>query len=307
MLTLMDQAQSGNGPNLQTTIRTLLLAGFKIENNQRQPTHTEIFCSAPILGSAAALLVALTTDNELAPTIRPQIERAAKNSGRTLVVVANSPGEDQLGWDDFLEGFGGAVPSWRALSDGYLAQLETAGRNAKPEGFGGEPWRLFEQLVADGLEFALGRRVRRLGAAKRGQKVSDMIALLPEATVLVVDAKATAISFDAAIHHLRPLAEYTANQRTRQRGFAEVFGAVIVARKFDQDAASLLGVSREFTSQSGVPVAFLEVPTLGHIIECLRQEPTLRSGIRWRFLFAGGLLPSAMFDSEIEALKGERY
>jgi hypothetical protein len=116
------------------------------------------------------------------------------------------------------------VPSWRALDDTYLSQLETAAKNAKPEGFGGEAWRLFESLVADGLEFCFARKVRRLGAAKRGQKVSDMIALVPEGSVLVLDAKATSTSFNAAISELRALVEYTRNQRARQKGFAEVFG-----------------------------------------------------------------------------------
>jgi hypothetical protein len=303
----MDQAQSSDRPNLQTTIRTLLLSGFKIENNQRQPTHTEIYCSAPLLGADLPLLLVLTEEEELPPSIRPHVQRAAERGNRTLVIVANAPGSDQLSWEDFLETFGGAVPSWRALGDTYLSQLETASSNARPEGFGGEAWRLFESLVADGLEFCFARKVRRLGAAKRGQKVSDMIALLPEGSVLVLDAKATATSFNAAISELRALAEYTNNQRIRQKGFAEVFGSVVVSKKFDQDSAALALVSREFTSQCGVPAAFLEVATLAHFIECFRRQPNLRLGIKWRLLFAGGLVTTAMFDSEVLALRGERY
>jgi hypothetical protein len=113
----MDQAQSGNRPNLQTTIRTLLLSGFKIENNRRQPTHTEIYCSAQLLGSDLPLLLVLTEEDELLPSIRPHIQRAAERGDRTRVIVANAPGPDQLSWEDFLETLGGAVPSWRALGD----------------------------------------------------------------------------------------------------------------------------------------------------------------------------------------------
>lgn len=199
------------------------------------------------------------------------------------------------------------MPSWRALDDSYLSKLKVAGSNAKPEGFEGEAWRLFESLVADGLEFCFGRSVRRLGAAKRGQKVSDMIALIPEGSVLVLDAKATSTSFNAAFSELRALAEYTENQRTRQRGFSEVFGAVVVSKAFDQDEPSLMHVSREFTSRSGVPVAFLEVDTLAHFVRYFKHQPNLRTGLKWRFLFAGGLLTRTMFDKEVEALKGERY
>jgi len=303
----MTQEQVNDRPNLQATIRTLLLSGFKIENNQRQPTHREIYCSAPILGTYVPLLFVLTDKDDLPSNVRPQVESAAKRSNRTLVIVANIAAEDQLGWIDFLDSLGGAVPSWRALDKSYPDQLETAGKNAKPEGFGGEAWRLFESLVADGLEFIFGRKVRRLGAAKRGQKVSDMIAQTPEGSVLVLDAKATSKSFNAAIFELRALAEYTQNQRLRQRGFADVFAAVVVSRAFDQDEAALSQISREFTSQAGVPVAFLETKTLIHFINCLRDQPNLRSGLKWRFLFAGGLVTSEMFDAEIEALKAERY
>jgi hypothetical protein len=303
----MNSAQSISRPNLQTAIRTLLLSGFKIENNERQPTHTEIYCSAPLLGSAVPLMIVLTDEDELPPGIWPQLRLAAQRSNRTLVAIANSSSEDQLGWNDFLESFGGAVPSWRALDDSYLSQLEVAGGNAKPDGFEGEAWRLFESLVADGLEFCFGRSVRRLGAAKRGQKVSDMIALIPGGRVLVLDAKATSTAFNAAISEIRALAEYTDTQRTRQTGFAEVFAAVVVSRAFDQDESSLMQVSREFTSQVGVPVAFLEVDTLAHFVKCLKHQPNLRTGLKWRLLFAGGLLNKTMFDKEVQALKGERY
>jgi hypothetical protein len=107
----MDQTQNSNHPNLQTAIRTLLLSGFRIENNERQPTHTEVYCSAPMLGTNVPLLVVLTEEDELPSNIRPQVQSAASRSNRTLITVANAPGPDQLGWADFMESFGGAVPS----------------------------------------------------------------------------------------------------------------------------------------------------------------------------------------------------
>lgn len=58
----MNHAQSVSRPNLQTAIRTLLLSGFKIENNERQPTHTEIYCLAPMLGVSIPLMIVLTDD-----------------------------------------------------------------------------------------------------------------------------------------------------------------------------------------------------------------------------------------------------
>jgi hypothetical protein len=82
---------------------------------------------------------------------------------------------------------------------------------------------------------------------------------------------------------------------------------VVVSKAFAQDESLLMQVSREFTSQAGVPVAFLEVGTLAHFIKCLKHQPNLRTGLKWRLLFAGGVLSKAMFDKEVQALKGERY
>lgn len=107
----MDQAQSNILPNLQIAIRTLLLSGFKIENNYRQPTHTEITCAAPLLGTMVPLLLVITEEDELPSNILPHIQSAAQSRNRTLVVVANAPGPEQLSWSDFLDTFlgGGTI------------------------------------------------------------------------------------------------------------------------------------------------------------------------------------------------------
>lgn len=307
MTSFMNQALVFDQPNVATAVRTLLLSGYTIENSRRQPTHTELECSAPLLGIEIPLLVALTEGDEFPSHVREQLARIAKREGRGLIIVAALHGDDQLGWLDFLDYFGGAVPSWRALSDDYLVKLETASMNSRPEGFNGEAWRLFEQLVADGLEFCFARRVRRLGAAKRGQRVSDMITQIPEGEILVVDAKATATSFDAAFHELRPLVEYTKKQRIRQKGSFEVFGALVVSKAFAQDAQALAGASREFVSEVGTPVAFLQASDLAYFVTALRKGPHVRGAIRWRRIFAGGLVERSAFDAELSMLNLERY
>ena len=95
--------------------------------------------------------------------------------------------------------------------------LEAASKNELPAAMAGEPWRLFEDLVADGVEFCFGRRVNRLGAHKRGKKVSDMVAPLPDFNVIVIDAKATGTEFDASWPSLRALVEYVNKQKERQK------------------------------------------------------------------------------------------
>jgi hypothetical protein len=303
----MGQVENLETPSLSVAIRTLLLSGYEIENNHRQPTHTEILCRAPLLSVSVPLLIAVTEEDELQEHVMQMLLRVSENSARSLIVVSAAGGRNQLTWRDFLDAFGGAVPSWRALTPEFLAQLGIAAGNALPEGYTGEAWRLFEILVADGLEFCFGRKVRRLGAVRRGSKVSDMLSSLPDGNILVVDAKATSTSFDAAVHNLRPLAEYTAAQRQRQRGYSEVFAALIVSNEFDQDASALLSISREFLSTVGVPACFMTARTLGEIVADLRERPHLRAGIKWKKLFSGGLVTLKEYESEVELLLAERY
>lgn len=302
----MSLSLSDTRPSVAIAVRTLLLSGYTIENNQRHAIHTELKCTAPLLGIQIPLLIALTEEDEFPASTRERLIEIAIADGRRLVTVAALPGDGQMGWIDFLDYFGGPVPSWRALSDDYLAKLKIASSNKKPDGFNGEAWRLFEELVADGLEFCFARRVRRLGAAKRGQRVSDMLTQIPEGEVLVIDAKATSTSFNAAFHQLRPLIEYTKNQRVGQKGSFEVYAAVVVSKEFEQDARALGDVSREFLSEVGNPVAFLKADDLAYFVSILRQQPQIRGAVRWRRVLAGGLVEQVMFDAEVTKIQAER-
>ena len=231
----------------------------------------------------------------------------AARDGRSLVLVGAESTSLQLGWMDFLDAMGGAVPSWRALGEQYAGDLKTASVNENPTGYVGEAWRLFEDLVADGLEFCFGRKVRRLGARKRGQRVSDMITQLPDGAVLVVDAKATKSGFNAAISELRALVEYTELQRLRQRGHNEVFSSLIVSSSFQQAADGLVVASREFQAQASVPASFLTADLLGRIVRDLSRSPQIRNAINWRRLFAGSLVTEAEWQKQLDQAITERY
>jgi hypothetical protein len=299
---------SFENPNVAVATRTLLLAGYAIENSRRQPTHIEILCHrTSVLASDVRYLVAITEAEAFTEHTVQELRHIAEREGRSLVLVGATSTELQLGWSDFLDALGGAVPSWRALAPEYTNNLLIAGNNKLPEGATGEAWRLFEDLVADGFELVFGRKVRRMGARKRGQRVSDMITQIPDGAILVVDAKATASAFNASISELRPLIEYTRMQRLRQRGHNEVFAAVLVAPRFEQDAATLNSVSKQFLAEAGVPVAFLMVGLLGLMVTSLSTRPDLRNALHWRALFAGGLVDVRGFQSELSRADNERY
>jgi hypothetical protein len=268
--------------------RTLLAAGYTISGVHRQPGHIEFKCErASLLGPTVQFLIAITDQSELSEDDTRDIAYAAGNQNRLAVLVSNSGGPHQLSWTEFLEVMGGAVPSWKALTDEYRDHLEKASRNEVPSGQVGEAWLIFESLVADGLEFCFGRKVNRLGGQKRGKRVSDMVATLPDFSVVVVDAKAAGSGFDANAGSLRALAEYVIKQKKRQQGGGDVVAALVVSSGFVQDVRELAAAAKEFLGQTRVPLCFMTALDLWLMVKTLRGKPDIRNCIRWNMIFAG--------------------
>jgi hypothetical protein len=158
------------------------------------------------------------------------------------------------------------------------------------------------------LEFLFGRRVRRMGGAARGSRVADLLAHTPDARLLVVDAKASADSFDASWPNLRALVEYVKTQQARQRGEIEVAAALIVAPAFKQDAAALAEVGGQFLPDTKVPIAFMTATVLLRMVQELRTKPRLRSALRWANIFCQSrLITEGSFAAEIASVERERF
>jgi hypothetical protein len=287
--------------------RTLLAAGYVVSGSHRQPDHIEFKCErVSRLGAVIRFLIAITDKRELSAEHAADIQHTAANQNRVPVLVASEGSTGQLSLKEFLDVLGGAVPSWRALTNDYNKHLELAAKNELPPGLTGEPWRIFEMLVADGLEFCLGRRVNQLGGQKRGKKVSDMIAPLPDFNVIVVDAKASANGFDATWPSLRPLIEYVNKQKERQQGGGEVIAALVSSSKFLQDDAGLTAVARDFLGETRTPLCFVDAATLSYLVNELRQRSDIRNSVRWNMLFSGGQIKIRDIDREIRATTEER-
>ena len=60
-------------------------------------------------------LVAITEVDSFTEHTVQELRRIAGREGRSLVLVGATATELQLGWADFLDALGGAIPSWRAL------------------------------------------------------------------------------------------------------------------------------------------------------------------------------------------------
>jgi len=296
-------------PDTAVATRTLLAGGFVIEGFQRQPTHIEYRCSrVDFFGVTVPYVVAIfELDAPKSEHLEP-LKRSSAADGRVLAIVASAPGPAWLSWSEFLDSLGGAVPTWRALGIGYSEVLAVSSRNELPPGIKGEPWKVFEDAVGDGLEFVFGRRVLRLGSQLRGQRVGDQITQTPDAQVLLIDAKASKHSFDPSMPELRPLKEYVQLQRQRQLGNYPLSGSVVVAREFARGEKDLTEISKDFLAEAKVPVAFLEVKTLLSMITDLTKDPSIRTAINWSRVFTrGGLSSERLFREELAAAKEQRY
>ncbi len=75
-------------PNVALAARTLLLAGYAIENSRRQPTHIEILChKTSALASDVRYLVAITEADSFTEHTVQELRRIAGREGRSLVLV----------------------------------------------------------------------------------------------------------------------------------------------------------------------------------------------------------------------------
>ena len=272
--------------HVPTFAQTLTVAGFVIKAFNRYEAYA--VCRAmrrDRLDAEVQYLFALTDrDNYDTDTVE-DLNREALREARVLVLIAKNSSSNVLDWNSFFGRLGGAVPSWRALSENYPADIRTLATNSLPAGYVGEAWFLFENAVADGFEFLLGRRVRRLGGARRGKDLPDSICLTPDQTVLVLDAKASASAYSVNKTDLRPLEDYVRRQRLSQQGQPPVGAALIVASAYKQTSADLLDECMRFQADTAAPLCLLTVDSLLAHIALVKSEPATRNGVHWRQVF----------------------
>ena len=294
---------------VQVATRTLVAAGFLIIDFRRGPHHVEYLCErSDSFGISIRYLITICDTDEPIEADLIYVRRSAQQENRVLVVVARTTGNGWLGWDDFIAALGGAVPTWRALGSEYAGIITTAAKNKKQPELSGEAWQIFEDAVADGLEFVFGHRVKRLGGHRRGQKVSDMITRTPDDKILMVDTKASEKAYNVGGPELRPLTEYVKKQKIRQQGRLAVSAALMVADQFEQAAERLQELSGEFLAETGIPLSFLEVSTLLGIIDALVNNPRARNIIRWAQVFcAGSIVLMDRFNTELSSAIRESH
>jgi hypothetical protein len=291
-------------PTVGTFARTLTLSGYVITEFSRHEDHVLCRCSRiDTFGVPVRYLFALTDGTSYTKEIRDHIEHVGEHERRVTVLIARMEGDGICSWPDFVDALGGAVPTWRAVTDSYAADLNVLATNQLPAGYEGEAWFLFEEAVADGLEFLLGRRVTRLGGKQRGKDLPDSVALTHDRAIIVVDSKASSQPFSVNVTSLRPLQDYVQNQKLREQGAPQAAG-VLVAKSFKQDTSEVISEGNRFLSDAGVPLSLLTVETLLQMIGLARVNPTLRNGVSWKKVFCRvGRIESDILRQEFDRVR----
>ncbi len=295
---------------LRVANRTLRAAGYVITDLTRTDQYVAFTCErASLLRARLRFVIAVSYSSDFSAGAEARLADLARESGGVLVRVAAKPSADKdtVPWTEFLDVLGGAIPSWRALSAEFRDALLATSRGGLPPGQSGEAWRLFEDLVADGLEFVLGRRVRRMGARRRGEDLPDMLACTPDDLILVVDAKSTASADGYDGRDLRALRDYCEKQKAVQRGADVVHGAIVVAPMYRQDGGGLLQANREFYAETQLAVSYLSATTLADTVDLVRGDVELRAAVAWKRVFAGGAVSIDDVRREFDGVLGRRY
>lgn len=290
--------------SLGVLVRTLLAAGYRIQDAVRQPLHAELIAlSYDELGVDIPYVFAVTDEDTFTQDQLNELRAVATDQRQHLVLIAASQSEGIFSLDGLLARLGGAIPTWRALSSDYVPRLQRLSENQLPSGLTGEAWQLFEEAAADGLEFLFGLRVNRLGSKNRGARVPDGVCRTPDGAILLVDAKAARYGFDATNENLRALKEYATQQVAVQRGQSALSACLIVSSTFQQPPDRLAAIGSEFLADTGVPLGFLCSATLGRMIDLIRPSVRFRNSIRWRRIFCvPGLIDTSVLEREIQLI-----
>lgn len=298
-------SDSGDRPDIATFGRTLTVAGYQITDFDRRENYAYCHCDwLDPFGLTVRYLIALTDAQRFDPAERESLTREAQADNRTPLLIAGEPDTSVVAWRDFVQVLGGAVPSWRALTDSFASEIQVLAANQLPPGSSGQAWFLFEEAVCGGLEFLFGRRVRRLGGSFRGRDLPDAIAQSSDGAIVIVDAKASTSPFEVDLTTIRALRDYVERQGVAQRNGMGPASALLVAADYKQGDTTLMDSCNRFLSDTRIPLALLRVTSLLAMIDLTRDVALLRNRIQWRRIFCrNGVIDETLLKTEIESVQ----
>jgi hypothetical protein len=287
-------------PDLSLAARTLLAGGFILDTAEPKPGYAVLVVHRLDEFGLAHRYCFAIAEEEIGQSEIEGASIAAEHYQADLIVVGECDAEvASLGWDRFVNLFGGPVFGLSPLESQFREQLGELAHNQLPEGLEGEPNTLFEEYVRSALEFIIGSRVVPYGQKRRGEARPDGIIPPNRGLYALYDAKAYSKGYKVTIDTLRQFESYVKEFEDRYEGYLPRLNAFIaVSGHFPHRDKTLEDRSRDLYELCGVPLSFLTADTLSQIIEILSDKPSIRRAIRWTRVFADPIVRSQRVEQE---------
>lgn len=301
-------SSSTNPPNLQVAIRTLTIGGFSLEKANRFPGYALIYMYRyDEFGVKQQYCFALFENEPEAEQIQAA-EIAAKHNKAELVIIGSTPASEKPNvlWNRFLNLFGGPVYSYSPLESEFGDYLRQLSFNKLPTGLEGKPDDLFELYAHKALEFIFGCKVHRYGQERRFEARPDGVIIQDRIFSALYDAKAYSNGYDVTLDSIRQFSSYVTEFRSRYSQYFELNAFIVISGSFPHSKETLEGRSRQFLSETSIPLAFLTAESVVQIIDLLSNFPSARRSINWRKIFVYPVVGPELVQAELQLLNKDK-
>jgi hypothetical protein len=284
------------------------MGGFILDTVERKPSYAVLAAQRLDEFGVSHRYCFAIADEEISLSEVEGASVAAEHYKAHLVMVGKFSAEIaerrtevvSLGWESFVNQFGGPVFGLSPLESEFGEHLGELGHNRLPEGLEGEPENLFEKYVRSALEFVIGSRVVPYGQTRRFEARPDGIIPPNRGFYALYDAKAYGEGYDVTRDTLRQFEDYVRDFSDRYEGYLPRLNAfVVVSGHFRQADQTLADRSRDLYDLCDVPLAFLTTASLSQIIGILADKPKVRRAIRWSRVFSDPVVRAKRVEQEL--------
>lgn len=289
---------------ISVAVRTLTAGGFILIAADRKPGYTLLqMTKYDEFGNVEPYCFALA-EAELGEKQVDAAKIAANHYKAHLVVIGSSHVEiPQIGWDRFVNLFGGPIIDLTPFEDRFADNLMKLAFNEVPDNLQGRADELFEIYVHSALQFVFGGRVQRYGQARRFENKPDGIAVPTLGFTALYDAKSARSGFVVTADTMRQCKSYVDDFNSRYANFYRLNCLILISGKFQQRTPTLNGRSQELLASCGVPLSFMNVGTLNEIVDKLKEKLPARRSINWARVFTKPVPRPEDVDAELQIIE----
>jgi hypothetical protein len=120
------------------------------------------------------------------------------------------------------------------------------------------------------------------------------------------DAKAYSNGYDVTLDSIRQFSSYVTEFRSRYSQYFELNAFIVISGSFPHSKETLEGRSRQFLSETSIPLAFLTAESVVQIIDLLSNFPSARRSINWRKIFVNPVVGPELVQAELQLINKDK-